>query len=259
MAVKKAVQSGNIEDAIEKVNDLNLEIEETPEFAQEELAPRVEENQSFLKELERTLALLAFEDVKNRPVGDLLDISQHLKTASEVNDAILTSQSHEKDPKLTSLLRMLLWSQNQLNEKAAYPRITDQPHLKTPLNGGSSWIVNDSNASIDQFETIFFKICPAIKLDGFTSRQLRLIKSVVEKSFKDLAYIRGKVIAGRSVVDESMLTRESLPIFKEEGLFVSTGTINWDGPLKTEASSTGSNSTITKIVKMLLRLKLNAR
>nr|KAJ0228316.1 hypothetical protein LSAT_V11C100042060 [Lactuca sativa] len=97
MAVKKAVQSGNIEDAIEKVNYLNLEIEEAPEFAQEELAPRVEENQSFLEELERTVALLAFEDVNNSPVGDLLDISQHLKTASEVNDAILTSQSHEKE------------------------------------------------------------------------------------------------------------------------------------------------------------------
>jgi hypothetical protein len=51
---------------------------------------------SFLEELERTVALLAFEDVSNCPVGDLLDISQRLKTASEVNAAILTSQSHEK-------------------------------------------------------------------------------------------------------------------------------------------------------------------
>lgn len=150
MAVKKAVQSGNVEDAIEKVNDLNPEIldtnpqlffhlqqqrlielirngkvEEALEFAQEELAPRGEENQSFLEELERTVALLAFEDVSNCPVGELLDISQRLKTASEVNAAILTSQSHEKDPKLPSLLKMLIWAQNQLDEKAAYPRITD--------------------------------------------------------------------------------------------------------------------------------------
>ncbi|KAL4556189.1 hypothetical protein LXL04_038832 [Taraxacum kok-saghyz] len=135
MAVKKAVQSGNVEDAIEKVNDLNPEIldtnpqlffhlqqqrrkelirngkvEEALEFAQEELAPRGEENQSFLEELERTVALLAFEDVR---------------IALEVNAAILTSQSHEKDPKLPSLLRMLLWAQNQLDEKAAYLRITD--------------------------------------------------------------------------------------------------------------------------------------
>ncbi|KAF4363839.1 hypothetical protein F8388_000504 [Cannabis sativa] len=150
MAVKKAVQCGNVEDAIEKVNDLNPEIldtnpqlffhlqqqrlielirngkvEEALEFAQEELAPRGEENQSFLEELEKTVALLAFEDVSNCPVGELLNISQRLKTASEVNAAILTSQSHEKDPKLPSLLKMLIWAQNQLDEKAAYPRIND--------------------------------------------------------------------------------------------------------------------------------------
>ncbi|KAH8511933.1 hypothetical protein Peur_053510 [Populus x canadensis] len=148
MAAKKAVQCGNVEDAIEKVNDLNPEILDTNpqlffhlqqqrlielirngkvnealQFAQEELAPRGEEDHSFLEELERTIALLAFEDVSNCPVGDLLDISQRLKTASEVNAAILTSQSHEKDPKLPSLLKMLLWAQNQLDEKAAYPRI----------------------------------------------------------------------------------------------------------------------------------------
>ncbi|RZR89526.1 hypothetical protein BHM03_00017270 [Ensete ventricosum] len=156
MAVKKALQSGNVLDAIEKVNDLNPtildtnpqlyfhlqqqrlielirsgKIEEALEFAQEELAPRGEENQSFLEELERTVALLAFEDVKNCPYGELLDVSQRLKTASELNAAILTSQSHEKesilvaDPKLPSLLKMLIWAQNQLDEKAAYPRINN--------------------------------------------------------------------------------------------------------------------------------------
>ncbi|KAH8952207.1 hypothetical protein BDL97_09G071600 [Sphagnum fallax] len=150
MAVRKAVQCGQVEDAIEKVNDLNPEIldtnpqlffhlqqqrlielirsgqvEEALEFAQEELAPRGEENHAFLEELERTVALLAFEDTVNCPVGELLDISQRQKTASELNAAILTSQSHEKDPKLPSLLKMLIWAQNQLDEKASYPRIND--------------------------------------------------------------------------------------------------------------------------------------
>lgn len=29
------------------------------------------------------------------------------------------------DPKLPSLLKMLIWAQNQLDEKASYPRIND--------------------------------------------------------------------------------------------------------------------------------------
>ncbi|XP_047315974.1 copper-transporting ATPase PAA2, chloroplastic isoform X2 [Impatiens glandulifera] len=63
--------------------------------------------------------------------------------------------------------------------------------------------------------------------------------------------VDGKVVAGRSVVDESMLTGESLPVFKEKNLAVSAGTVNWGGPLRIEATSTGSNSTISKIVRMV--------
>lgn len=50
---------------------------------------------TFLEDLEKTVALLAFEDVSKCPVAELLDESQRVKTASEVNAAILTSQSHE--------------------------------------------------------------------------------------------------------------------------------------------------------------------
>lgn len=43
--------------------------------------------------------------------------------------------------------------------------------------------------SVKQFETIFYMMRPAVKLHGFTSRQLRLIQLVTKNHFKDLAYI----------------------------------------------------------------------
>lgn len=150
MEIRKAVQAGAVEEAIDKVNDLNPEIleeqhalffhlqqqrlieliragktEEALGFAQEYLAPHGEENEALLEELERTIALLAFEDAKSSPVGDLMDVGQRQKTASELNAAILASQGQEKEPRLLLLLKMMLWAQQQLDEKATYPRISD--------------------------------------------------------------------------------------------------------------------------------------
>eukprot|EP01027_Heterolobosea_sp_BB2_P020602 GEZU01029400.1.p1 GENE.GEZU01029400.1~~GEZU01029400.1.p1 ORF type:complete len:226 (-),score=54.14 GEZU01029400.1:67-744(-) len=150
MAIRTAIQRGDVQEAIERVNDLNPEILDTNpklyfhlqqqrlielirqgnisealHFAQDELAPRGEEDKRFLEELEKTMALLAFEDMSNCPVRDLLDTSQRQKTASELNAAILTNQCQEKNPKLPSLLKMLVWAQNRLDEKAKYPKIVD--------------------------------------------------------------------------------------------------------------------------------------
>eukprot|EP00195_Chlamydomonas_chlamydogama_P003208 CAMPEP_0202920396 /NCGR_PEP_ID=MMETSP1392-20130828/76832_1 /ASSEMBLY_ACC=CAM_ASM_000868 /TAXON_ID=225041 /ORGANISM="Chlamydomonas chlamydogama, Strain SAG 11-48b" /LENGTH=198 /DNA_ID=CAMNT_0049613891 /DNA_START=160 /DNA_END=756 /DNA_ORIENTATION=+ len=150
MEIRKAVQSGNVEAAIEKVNDLNPEIlesqsellfhlqqqrlielirqgrtEEALDFAQEYLAPQGEENPKFLEELERTVALLAFQDTRSSPVADLMDIAQRQKTASELNAAILSSQCSDREPRLPMLLKLMLWAQAQLDDKAVYPRLSD--------------------------------------------------------------------------------------------------------------------------------------
>ena len=79
------------------------------------------------------MTLLAFEDTASSPVGDLLDVNQRLRTASELNGAILASQSLETESKLAVLLKMLSWSQDQLDAKASYPRIDDfvSAELKT--------------------------------------------------------------------------------------------------------------------------------
>jgi hypothetical protein len=155
MAIRNAVQMGDIDQAIQLVNDLNPEIldrnpilffqlkqqqlielirkggiEEALEFAQEELAPLGEQNPQFLEELEKTMALLAFEDIQSiklipTSLSNLVDISHRETTASQLNAAILTSQCQEKDPKLPTLLKMLKWSQKQLESKIKFPKICD--------------------------------------------------------------------------------------------------------------------------------------
>ncbi|KAF8168198.1 CTLH/CRA C-terminal to lish motif domain-containing protein [Crassisporium funariophilum] len=150
MDIREALQRGDVEDAITRVNDLNPEILDTNptlyfklqqqkliefirhgrihealQFAQEELAPRGEESPEFLSELERTMALLAFDSAPNAPpaIAELLSPAQRMKTAGEVNAAILESLSQGKEVKLVGLLKLLCWGETMLEEKADFPKL----------------------------------------------------------------------------------------------------------------------------------------
>jgi P-type Cu+ transporter len=61
----------------------------------------------------------------------------------------------------------------------------------------------------------------------------------------------GKVISGKSSVDESMLTGESLPVEKTAQDRVMGGTLNQQGSLQYRASSLGAGSTLAQIVRLL--------
>ncbi|HEY1923253.1 MAG TPA: copper-translocating P-type ATPase, partial [Tepidisphaeraceae bacterium] len=63
--------------------------------------------------------------------------------------------------------------------------------------------------------------------------------------------VDGVIIAGRSAVDESMLTGEPLPIVRNVGDEVVGGTINTDGRLTIKATRVGSQTALAQIVRLV--------
>lgn len=63
--------------------------------------------------------------------------------------------------------------------------------------------------------------------------------------------VDGRVMLGNSRVDESMLTGEPIPVGKEEGDFVTGGTLNQTGSILIEAVGVGNDSVLSRIVQMV--------
>ncbi|XP_051525104.1 glucose-induced degradation protein 8-A homolog isoform X2 [Myxocyprinus asiaticus] len=148
--IREMVLKGQIQEAIALINSLHPELLDTNrylyfhlqqhlielirlreteaalEFAQSQLAEQGEESRECLTEMERTLALLAFDNPEGSPFGDLLNTMQRQKVWSEVNQAVLDYENRESTPKLAKLLKLLLWAQNELDQKKVkYSRMTD--------------------------------------------------------------------------------------------------------------------------------------
>ena len=67
----------------------------------------------------------------------------------------------------------------------------------------------------------------------------------------DSVPVDGAVLEGRSAVDESMVTGESMPVEKEAGAKVIGGTINGTGGLVMRAERVGSDTMLSRIVQMV--------
>jgi P-type Cu+ transporter len=63
--------------------------------------------------------------------------------------------------------------------------------------------------------------------------------------------VDGEVVEGRSAVDESMVTGESMPVTKEAGASVIGGTVNQSGTLVILAQKIGRDTVLSQIVQMV--------
>jgi Cu+-exporting ATPase len=104
------------------------------------------------------------------------------------------------------------------------------------------------------------------KLMGLRAKTARVIRDGVEAEIAaddvrvgDVVLVRpgekipvdGAVIEGRSTVDESMLTGESLPVEKKPGDTLIGATINKQGLLKFEATKVGKETALAQIVRLV--------
>ncbi len=102
-----------------------------------------------------------------------------------------------------------------------------------------------------------------MKLQAKTATVLRdgqeQIIPIEEVLVNDIVYVKpgeripvdGEVIEGRSAVDESMITGESLPVDKNPGDSVTGATVNSNGFLKIKAVNVGKDTALSHIIKIV--------
>ncbi|MDQ0200002.1 heavy metal translocating P-type ATPase [Neobacillus ginsengisoli] len=104
------------------------------------------------------------------------------------------------------------------------------------------------------------------KLMGLQAKTAIVVRDEIEKEIPleevvegDIVYIKpgekvpvdGEIMEGRSSLDESMLTGESVPVDKKVGDSVIGATINKNGFLKVKATKVGRDSVLAQIIKVV--------
>ena len=104
------------------------------------------------------------------------------------------------------------------------------------------------------------------KLVGLAPRTARVVRDGTERDIPIEEVVRGDLVLvrpgekipvdgivrdGRSAIDESMVTGESIPVTKEAGAEVIGGTLNTSGSLRFEATRVGRDTVLAQIVRLV--------
>ncbi|EGX95760.1 CTLH domain-containing protein [Cordyceps militaris CM01] len=147
--IQNCIHGGNIQSAIEMLNELDPEILDSEkslhfsllrlqlveliracyatgadispalQFATEHLGPRAPTNPKFLEELEKTMALLLFPPEALEPqLAALLNPELRRVVADSVNRAILERQSMKREAAIRRLVKMRAWAESAARSRA---------------------------------------------------------------------------------------------------------------------------------------------
>ncbi|KAJ1271421.1 hypothetical protein BS78_06G127300 [Paspalum vaginatum] len=93
-----------------------------------------------------------------------------------------TTSEKDVDMPLNSAADILFTKRMKMNFKEWRDVVVSKPMADSNLSG-------NIKCTLGQFQTVFFKMRPAIMLNGFSSHQLKLIQQVLRKNFRDLVYV----------------------------------------------------------------------
>lgn len=114
--------------------------------------------------------------------------------------------------------------------------------------------VMGASKALDELVKLMPEEAHIIKENGETVdipvKQLKTGDTVLVKPGEKIP-IDGLVYEGRSAVNESMITRESVPVEKENGDEIVGGSIKGEGILKFKVSRVGDDTFLSQVVKMV--------
>lgn len=121
------------------------------------------------------------------------------------------------------------------------------------------WMESKVAARAEETLRSLLKLAPdkALRIEGLREVEIPVSKLRVGDRIAvrpgDQLPTDGEVVGGRSAIDESMLTGESLPIEKVAGARVFAGSANVDGRLVVRVTEVGENTALARIVEIVQR------